>query len=105
MRTRSPRAALQRPCPVALLPLQATELCLGDEAIATSNAFLIPTHHVSALIMDPGGCRVPDFYRCRRCVECSMAMVGTTYDILLGMVGLEWGRSQAARAAARACAS
>ncbi len=32
-------------------------------AIATSNSFLIPTHQVNALIMSPGGYRVPDFIR------------------------------------------
>ena len=32
-------------------------------AIATSNAFIIPTHQVNALIMGPGGYRVPDFIR------------------------------------------
>jgi len=32
-------------------------------AIATSNAFLIPTHQVNALIMGPGGYRVADFVR------------------------------------------
>jgi len=32
-------------------------------AIATSNAFLIPTHQVNALIMGPGGYRVMDFIR------------------------------------------
>jgi di/tricarboxylate transporter len=32
-------------------------------AIATSNSFLIPTHQVNALIMGPGGYRVPDFIR------------------------------------------
>ncbi|SEQ52083.1 Di-and tricarboxylate transporter [Ectothiorhodospira magna] len=32
-------------------------------AIATSNAFLIPTHQVNALIMGPGGYRVMDFVR------------------------------------------
>ncbi|PIE65789.1 MAG: SLC13 family permease [Desulfobacterales bacterium] len=32
-------------------------------AIATSNSFIIPTHQVSALIMGPGGYRVPDFIR------------------------------------------
>ena len=32
-------------------------------AIATSNSFLIPTHQVNALLMGPGGCRVPDFMR------------------------------------------
>ena len=32
-------------------------------ALATSNSFLIPTHQVNALIMGPGGYRVPDFVR------------------------------------------
>ncbi len=32
-------------------------------ALATSNAFLIPTHQVNALIMGPGGYRVTDFMR------------------------------------------
>jgi len=32
-------------------------------AIATSNSFLIPTHQVNALIMGPGGYRVPDYMR------------------------------------------
>jgi di/tricarboxylate transporter len=32
-------------------------------AIATSNSFLIPTHQVNALIMGPGGYRVPDYMK------------------------------------------
>ena len=32
-------------------------------AIATSDSFLIPTHQVNALLMGPGGYRVPDFLR------------------------------------------
>lgn len=32
-------------------------------AISTSNAFVLPTHQVSALIMGPGGYRVADFMR------------------------------------------
>ena len=32
-------------------------------AIGTSNSFLLPTHQVNALIMGPGGYRVPDFLR------------------------------------------
>jgi di/tricarboxylate transporter len=32
-------------------------------ALATSNSFIIPTHQVNALIMGPGGYRVPDFMR------------------------------------------
>jgi di/tricarboxylate transporter len=32
-------------------------------ALATSNAFLLPTHQVNALIMGPGDYRVADFLR------------------------------------------
>lgn len=32
-------------------------------AIATSNSFFIPTHQVNALLMGPGGYRVPDYMR------------------------------------------
>jgi len=32
-------------------------------AISTSSSFLIPSHQVNALIMGPGGYRVPDFLR------------------------------------------
>lgn len=32
-------------------------------AIATSNSFLIPTHQVNALLMGPGGYKVPDFMK------------------------------------------
>ena len=32
-------------------------------ALSTSNAFILPTHQVNALIMGPGGYRVPDFMR------------------------------------------
>ncbi|MEE9492021.1 MAG: SLC13 family permease [Gammaproteobacteria bacterium] len=32
-------------------------------ALATSNSFLIPTHQVNALLMGPGGYRVPDYMR------------------------------------------
>jgi len=32
-------------------------------ALATSNSFLIPTHQVNALIMGPGGYRVPDYMK------------------------------------------
>jgi len=57
---------------VLLVPL-AVNIALGvganpavfalTVAIATSNSFLIPTHQVNALIMGPGGYRVPDFIR------------------------------------------
>ena len=32
-------------------------------ALATSNSFILPTHQVNALIMGPGGYRVPDFMK------------------------------------------
>jgi di/tricarboxylate transporter len=32
-------------------------------ALSTSNAFILPTHQVNALIMGPGGYRVTDFIR------------------------------------------
>lgn len=57
---------------VLLVPL-AINIALAAEAdpsvfaltvaLATSNAFLIPTHQVNALIMGPGGYRVADFLR------------------------------------------
>ncbi len=57
---------------VLLVPL-AVNIALGagadpalfalTVALATSNSFLIPTHQVNALIMAPGGYRVPDFMR------------------------------------------
>lgn len=57
---------------VLLVPL-AVNIALGvganpavfalTVAIATSNSFLIPTHQVNALIMGPGGYKVPDFMR------------------------------------------
>ena len=57
---------------VLLVPL-AVNIAIGANAnpaifaltvaIATSNSFLIPTHQVNALIMGPGGYRVPDYMR------------------------------------------
>ena len=57
---------------VLLVPL-AVNIALGvganpavfalTVALATSNSFLIPTHQVNALIMGPGGYRVPDYIR------------------------------------------
>ncbi|WP_419176814.1 SLC13 family permease [Desulfosediminicola sp.] len=57
---------------VLLVPL-AVNIALGIDAnpavfaltvaIATSNAFILPTHQVSALIIGPGGYRVSDFIR------------------------------------------
>jgi len=57
---------------VLLVPL-AVNIAIGVDAdpavfaltvaLATSNSFLIPTHQVNALIMGPGGYRVPDFMK------------------------------------------
>ena len=58
---------------VLLVPL-AVNIALGVDgadpavfaltvAIATSNSFFLPTHQVNALIMGPGGYRVPDFMK------------------------------------------
>jgi di/tricarboxylate transporter len=57
---------------VLLVPL-AVNIAIGADAnpalfaltvaLATSNSFIIPTHQVNALIMGPGGYRVPDFLR------------------------------------------
>lgn len=57
---------------VLLVPL-AVNIAIGVDAnpavyaltvaLATSNSFLIPTHQVNALLMGPGGYRVPDFMR------------------------------------------
>ena len=57
---------------VLLVPL-AVNITIGIDAdpalfaltvaIATSNAFLIPTHQENVLIMGPGGYRVTDFIR------------------------------------------
>ena len=57
---------------VLLVPL-AVNIALGiganpavfalSVALATSNAFILPTHQVNALIMGPAGYRVIDFIR------------------------------------------
>jgi len=57
---------------VLLVPL-AVNIAIGVDAdpaifaltvaLATSNSFLLPTHQVNALIMGPGGYRVPDFMK------------------------------------------
>jgi di/tricarboxylate transporter len=57
---------------VLLVPL-AVNIAIGVDAdpaifaltvaLATSNSFLLPTHQVNALIMGPGGYRVPDFLK------------------------------------------
>jgi di/tricarboxylate transporter len=52
-------------------------------AIATSNSFLIPTHQVNALIMGPGGYRVPDFMRAGSIMTILFLIVSVTVLNLL----------------------
>lgn len=52
-------------------------------AIATSNSFLIPTHQVNALIMGPGGYRVPDFMRAGSIMTILFVIVSVTVLNLL----------------------
>lgn len=54
-------------------------------AIATSNSFLIPTHQVNALIMGPGGYRVPDF------MKAGSVMTILFLVVAVGMLNLVYG--------------
>ncbi len=54
-------------------------------ALSTSNAFILPTHQVNALIMGPGGYRVADFIR----VGSIMSVVFIV--VMLSMVNLIFG--------------
>jgi di/tricarboxylate transporter len=78
---------------VLLVPL-AVNIALGVDgadpaifaltvAIATSNSFLIPTHQVNALIMGPGGYRVPDFMRAGSIMTLLFLIVSMTMMNLL----------------------
>jgi di/tricarboxylate transporter len=51
-------------------------------ALSTSNAFILPTHQVNALIIGPGGYRVADFVR----VGCGMSVIFLI--VMLTMVNL-----------------
>ena len=51
-------------------------------ALATSNSFLLPTHQVNALIMGPGGYRVPDF------MKAGGIMTILFLVVLIGMINL-----------------
>lgn len=76
---------------VLLVPL-AVNIAIGVDAnpavfalivaIATSNSFLIPTHQVNALIMGPGGYRVPDF------IKAGSVMTLLFLVILIAMINL-----------------
>jgi len=76
---------------VLLVPL-AVNIALGvganpavfalTVAIATSNSFLIPTHQVNALIMGPGGYRVPDF------IKAGSIMTVLFLVVMIGMMNI-----------------
>ena len=53
-------------------------------ALSTSNAFILPTHQVNALIMGPGGYRVADFIR----VGTPMSIIFIV--VMLTMVNIVW---------------
>jgi di/tricarboxylate transporter len=53
-------------------------------ALSTSNAFMLPTHQVNALIMGPGGYRVADFVR----VGTPMSVIFIT--VMLTVLNLIW---------------
>ena len=48
---------------IALAPHANPTMYALIVALSTSNAFILPTHQVNALIMGPGGYRVADFIR------------------------------------------
>jgi len=54
-------------------------------ALSASNAFILPTHQVNALIMGPGGYRVADFIR----IGSGMSLIFIA--VMLGMVNLLFG--------------
>jgi di/tricarboxylate transporter len=72
---------------VLLVPL-AVNIAIGADAspalfaltvaVATSNAFLIPTHQVNALIMGPAGYRVADFMRAGSIMTVLFLLVSVT---------------------------
>ena len=53
-------------------------------AIAVSNAFLLPTHQVNALLMGPGGYRVVDFLRAGTAMSVLFLVVATPLVLLVG---------------------
>ena len=53
-------------------------------AIAASNAFLLPTHQVNALLMGPGGYRVADYLRAGTAMSVVFLAVATPLVLLLG---------------------
>jgi di/tricarboxylate transporter len=56
------------------LSAQALVLQVG---LCSANSFLIPTHHVNALLMTPGGYRVPDYLRAGSVLSVLFVLVST----------------------------
>jgi di/tricarboxylate transporter len=53
-------------------------------AIAASNAFVLPTHQVNALLMGPGGYRVKDYVRAGSVMSVLFLVVATPMVLLVG---------------------
>jgi di/tricarboxylate transporter len=46
--------------------------------ICAANSFILPTHHVNALLMTPGGYRVQDYLRAGSILSVGFVIVSTT---------------------------
>jgi di/tricarboxylate transporter len=46
--------------------------------LCAANSFILPTHHVNALLMTPGGYRVPDYLRAGSLLSIIFVFVTTT---------------------------
>ena len=46
--------------------------------LCAANSFILPTHHVNALLMTPGGYRVPDYLRAGSALSLIFVLVTTT---------------------------
>lgn len=59
---------------------QAMVLQVG---VCAANSFILPTHHVNALLMTPGGYRVPDYLKAGSILSVLFLLVSTTVLYLL----------------------
>jgi len=57
------------------LPAQVLVLQVG---VCAANSFILPTHHVNALLMTPGGYRVPDYLKAGSFLSVLFVLVSTT---------------------------
>jgi len=57
------------------LTAQAAVLQVG---VCAANSFILPTHHVNALLMTPGGYRVPDYLKAGSILSILFVLVSTT---------------------------